>query len=631
MSFKIKLLLTFILYGIILVFFTQLVLFKLQERELKATSMTQASQTFDERNKTFKTYIQDSNLKLLSIKNSKIFADYLSNKKNTKLINSLFLDIASTSDNIMQLRYIDKNGMEKIRIDRKNFASNPYIIKEESLQDKSDRYYFKDTLNSGQNIFWYSKIDLNIEHKNIEKPIKPVLRVGVTVYNKGKKQGVLLVNIFMKKILQNLTSIPLYNIYLFDKDGNILVDSVHKHSWSKYLNNNQTINSHFSDDSSKILSNSEYLGNNFYSNMIFLNNNEKIRMLIEPKENHIQEELTNYLYILGWIMLAVILLSFPFSYLISNILSKLTEEIEEKKAEQDVLLSLFDLSDAVLIKWNNDENWSINFVSKSVYKLLVHSQDVIENNSVKYTSCIHSDDLVRVMKEVSNAIENKSYYFEHEPYRVVTKDGDIKWILDSTVVVRNSNDEITHFIGYLTDITELKNNELTLKNISQTDQLTKISNRMHTDDVLQNQYNRFYRDNESCSIILIDIDYFKLVNDQYGHLVGDSVLIEFANLIKSSIRAEDVVGRWGGEEFLIILPHTDIPQAIQLAEKLRKLIHNYIFTTVKHTTASFGIATFEKGMTIQALLSTADSALYQSKNSGRNKVTATQGLIDNDK
>ena len=624
MSFKIKLLLTFILYGLILVFFTQLVLFKLQERELKVNSMTKASETFDERNKTFKRYIHNTDLKILSIKNSKTFDDYLSNKQSTSLINSLFLDIASSSDNIMQLRYIDKNGMEKIRIDRKHFASTPYLVKKENLQDKSDRYYFQETLNSGENIFWYSKLDLNMEHKEIEKPIKPVLRIGLTVYHEGKKNGILIINIFMKKFLENLTSIPLYNVYLFDKDGNIIVDSLHKDCWSKYLNNNETIASIFPNEFSNILSNSEYTGENFHSNIIFLNNDENIHMLIEPKNNQIQEELTNYLYDHGWIMFAVILLSFPFSYIFSAIPSRLKEEVEEKKAEQDVLLSLFDLSDAVLIKWNNDENWSINFVSKSVYKLLGHSKDVLENNSIKYASCIHHDDLEIVTKEVSDAIENRSYFFEHEPYRIVSKNGDIKWILDSTVIVRNKNDEITHFIGYLTDITELKNNEIELKSISRTDQLTKISNRMHTDDVLQNQYYRFYRDDEICSILMVDIDYFKLINDQYGHLVGDSVLIEFANLLKSSIRAEDVIGRWGGEEFLIILPHTDINQAMQLAEKLRKLVHNHIFTTVKHKTASFGVATFEKGITIQTLLDTADNALYQSKNNGRNRVTAVQ-------
>ncbi len=626
MSFKIKLLFTFILYGLILVFFTQLVLFKLQEKELKANSMTKASETFDERNKTFQTYIQDSNLKILSIKNSKIFHDYLSNKQKSDLIDSLFLDIASTADNIMQLRYIDKNGIEKIRIDRKYFASNPYLVKKESLQNKSDRYYFKDTLNSGKNIFWYSKLDLNMEHKEIETPLKPVLRIGVTVYTKGKKDGILIINLFMKKFLKSLTSLPLYDIYLFDKNGNILVDSLHKHCWSKYLNNSETIASHFPNEYSDILANNEYNGENLYSNIIFLNNSENIHMVVKPKNDQIKEGLTNYLYDLGWIMFAVILLSFPFSYIFSTIPSKLQKRVEEKKAEQDVLLSLFDLSDAVLIKWNNDESWSINFVSKSVHKLLGYSQDALENNSVKYDSCIHPDDLQRVMKEVSDAIENRSYFFEHEPYRIVTKDGDIKWILDSTVVVRDVNDEITHFVGYLTDITELKNNEIELKNISRTDQLTKISNRMHTDDVLQNQYYRFYRDNEICSIVMVDIDYFKLVNDQYGHLVGDSVLVEFANLLKSSIRAEDVIGRWGGEEFLIILPHTDLNHAMQLAEKLRKLVDNHIFTTVKHKTASFGVSTFEKGITIQTLLDTADNALYKSKNSGRNQVTTIQEL-----
>jgi len=621
MSFKIKLLLTFILYGLILVFFTQLVLFKLQEKELKNNSMTKASETFDERNKTFETYIQDTNLKILSIKKSKTFHEYLSNKHNTDLIDSLFLDIASTADNIMQLRYIDKNGMEKIRIDRKHFASTPHLVKKENLQDKSDRYYFRDTLRGGKNIFWYSNLDLNMEHKEIETPVKPVLRIGVTVYNKGKKDGILIINIFMKNFLKNLTSLPLYNIYLFDNDGNILVDSLHEHCWSKYLNNNKTIASHFPNNYSNILSNNEYIEENFYSNIIFLNNNENIHMLIEPKNN---QDLTNYLYNLGWIMFAVVILSFPFSYIFSSIPIKLQKEVEDKKAEQDVLLSLFDLSDAVLIKWNNDENWSIDFVSKSVHKLLGHSQDTLENNFVKYASCIYPDDLQQVMKEVTDAIENKSYFFEHEPYRIVTKDGDIKWILDSTVVVRDTNDKITHFVGYLTDITELKDNEIELQNISRTDQLTKISNRMHTDDILQNQYHRFYRDHEECSIFLVDIDYFKLVNDQYGHLVGDSVLVEFANLLKSSIREEDVVGRWGGEEFLIILPHTDINQAMQLAEKLRKIIHNHIFTTIKHKTASFGVATFEKGITIQTLLDTADNALYQSKNNGRNQVSAIQ-------
>lgn len=624
MSYKIKLQLTFILYGLILVLSTQLVVFKLQERDIKANSIKKASQTFQERNNTFKSYVQDTNLRLLSVKNSQIFNDYLANKQNSDLVNSLFLDIANTSENIMQLRYIDMRGMERVRVDRNQCASQAHIVQEKDLQDKSDRYYFRETLNSGKNVFWFSKLDLNIEHKKIEMPVKPVLRVGVVVFHEGQEDGILIINIFMKQFLQNLTSIPLYDIYLFDKEGNILVDSIHKHCWSNYLNRNNTISNHFPDEHINILANNEYFGNNIYSNRIFLNNDENIRMVIKPKKNYIRVEMINCLYELGWIMIGIILISFPFSYFFSSIPAKLKEQVDKQKAEQDTLLSLFDLSDAVLIKWNNDEEWSINFVSKSVHKLLGHSQGALESNSVKYASCIHHDDLKRVTQEVEDAIKNSVYFFEHKPYRIITKDGDVKWIMDSTVIVRDSNDEITHFVGYLTDISELKNNELALQNILRTDQLTKISNRMHIDDVLQNQYHRFYRDGEICSIVLVDIDYFKVVNDKYGHLVGDSVLIEFAGLIKASIRNEDVVGRWGGEEFLIILPHTNITQAMQLAEKLRTLIENHTFATVKNKTASFGVATFEQGITIQTLLDTADSALYQSKNSGRNRVTSIQ-------
>lgn len=609
-----------------MVFFTQLVVLKLQEIEIKASSIQKASETFAERNKIFESYIENTKLKLISIKNSKTFNTYLSNTKEVSSINSLFIDIANTAENIMQLRYIDNNGLEKIRVDRKSYASKAYLINEKNLQNKSNRYYFKDIMSVNTDIFWLSKLDLNIEHGKIEKPIKPVLRMGIPIYFEGKKSGILIINIFMKYFLQDLIDIPIYNLYIFDNEGNILVDSVHKHCWNKYLDTNQTISSHFEDEYLNILSKDEYFGKNIYSNKLFLNNGENIHMIIEPKEDYIKAELTDNMSQLIWIMAAIILVSLPFSYLFSRIPSKLKAQVDKQKSEQDILLSLFDLSDAGLIKWNNDENWSINFVSKSISRLLGYSYEDLKNNKITYASFIHTDDLNHVAEEVNKAIEKQVYFFEHDPYRIITKSGEMKWILDSTVIVRDKNNEIINFVGYLMDITELKNKEIELENISRTDQLTKISNRMQLDDILQNQYYRFYRNDEVCSVILIDIDFFKLVNDQYGHLVGDSVLIEFASVLKSSLRAEDTVGRWGGEEFLIILPHADLKQAIHIAQKLRAIVDNYIFTTVKHKTASFGVATFEKGITIQTLLDTADNALYQSKNNGRNRVTSSQEL-----
>lgn len=113
-----------------------------------------------------------------------------------------------------------------------------------------------------------------------------------------------------------------------------------------------------------------------------------------------------------------------------------------------------------------------------------------------------------------------------------------------------------------------------------------------------------------------------MVNDDYGHLVGDMVLKAFAQLLSQNIRQTDSVARWGGEEFIILCPNTDKDGAMQLAEKLRQVIQNYCFTTIGHKTASFGVATYDPQLDALDLFRNVDRALYQAKNSGRNKVVS---------
>lgn len=121
-------------------------------------------------------------------------------------------------------------------------------------------------------------------------------------------------------------------------------------------------------------------------------------------------------------------------------------------------------------------------------------------------------------------------------------------------------------------------------------------------------------------IILLDIDFFKSVNDNHGHQVGDLILIEFANLLKNKIRKADFIGRWGGEEFLIICINSDKEAIINTAEKCRKTIEEYNFSRVKYKTASFGISFNEENKTIEELIREADLNLYKAKETGRNKI-----------
>ena len=146
--------------------------------------------------------------------------------------------------------------------------------------------------------------------------------------------------------------------------------------------------------------------------------------------------------------------------------SSLELEVKKRTKEQEILLSIFDKGDAVLFKWNNDEQWSVSSVSKSVEKLLGFKVKEFLNDSIVYSECIYKDDIERVMTEVNEAVEQEVYFFEHEPYRLITRNKEIKWVHDHTIIVRDEDtNEVTHFVGSLTDITQLieLNNQLEKK------------------------------------------------------------------------------------------------------------------------------------------------------------------------
>ncbi|MEA3315039.1 MAG: PocR ligand-binding domain-containing protein [Campylobacterota bacterium] len=137
-------------------------------------------------------------------------------------------------------------------------------------------------------------------------------------------------------------------------------------------------------------------------------------------------------------------------------------KILEKTKEKDILLSLFDKGDSVLFKWNNDEHWSIDYVSSSVEKLLGYTQSEFINNKITYDQCIHKKDLENVTKEVVEGSNSNEYFFKHEPYRIITKNGEFKWVMDYTVIIRDTNNKITHYLGYINDITQEKQKDKVL-------------------------------------------------------------------------------------------------------------------------------------------------------------------------
>lgn len=167
---------------------------------------------------------------------------------------------------------------------------------------------------------------------------------------------------------------------------------------------------------------------------------------------------------------------------------------------------------------------------------------------------------------------------------------------------------------------QLEEIQVELEHLVNTDRLTQIPNRVLLDRVLETEFERSQNESQPLAVILIDLDYFKNVNDTFGHQTGDNVLVGAAKLFTSAVRKTDTVGRWGGEEFLVICPSTTLEDAIQLAEKLRVTLENHMFPDVGKKTASLGVAACVPGDTMHTIISRSDQALYVAKERGRNRV-----------
>ncbi len=170
--------------------------------------------------------------------------------------------------------------------------------------------------------------------------------------------------------------------------------------------------------------------------------------------------------------------------------------------------------------------------------------------------------------------------------------------------------------------TKLQESETHIRELMLTDPLTNVANRRHLDNRMTMELARQMRYGPLLSVILADIDWFKRVNDTYGHVVGDIVLKAFADHLGDSLRASDFVARYGGEEFVLLLPNTTIEEAVALAERIREATSHLRFSQPElRITASFGVTAARSGETMAEVLSRADEAMYQAKSHGRDRVS----------
>lgn len=188
-------------------------------------------------------------------------------------------------------------------------------------------------------------------------------------------------------------------------------------------------------------------------------------------------------------------------------------------------------------------------------------------------------------------------------------------------MVQNRTSELTRARDELQEaVRDLDVKNRMLEILSRTDRLTSLANRRRLEETLHAEVLRSKRYDAPLSVIMIDLDRFKEVNDTFGHQVGDTVLVSIADILRRNARETDVLGRWGGEEFLLLCPETPLELCVEIAERLRRDLSERSVPEVGIVTASFGVAAFRKGDDQLSLLRRADEAMYRAKSEGRNRV-----------
>ncbi len=317
----------------------------------------------------------------------------------------------------------------------------------------------------------------------------------------------------------------------------------------------------------------------------------------------------------------------------------------------DMLHTILELvSDGI---WDWNANTGFVYRNPGWYEMLGYHRHALENTVFTWENVIHPDDYPKVMKLFDDYIHRRAPHYQAE-YRCRKKEGSYLWIEDrGYVIARNADGSVARMVGAHRDIHLRKcsveqlekrnqslealvaertrelsrvNQQLQLqldenRSLAERDALTLVANRYRLEKVLLEECDRAQRFRLPLALIAIDIDNFKLINDRYGHGVGDQTLVRVVECLESCIRPNDLLARWGGDEFVLVLPKTSLDIAKALAEHIRQTFRNRPQRDDFKVTLSLGVAVRLRDEYPAALMARADQALYRAKAAGKDGVS----------
>ncbi|SEC78147.1 PAS domain S-box-containing protein/diguanylate cyclase (GGDEF) domain-containing protein [Pseudomonas frederiksbergensis] len=318
---------------------------------------------------------------------------------------------------------------------------------------------------------------------------------------------------------------------------------------------------------------------------------------------------------------------------------------------EDMLHTIMELvSDGI---WDWNANTGFVYRNPGWYEMLGYPPHSLNNNVLTWENVIHPDDYPQVMALFDDYLSQRAPGYQAE-YRCRMQDGSYTWIEDrGYVLARNADGSVARMVGAhrsiddkkrlyealerrnqsLEAIVEERTRELSRVNqqlqiqleenrkLAETDALTSIANRYLLEKALPQECERAQRFRQPLSLIAMDIDDFKNINDHYGHALGDAALVQVVDSVKHCVREGDLLARWGGDEFILILPNTPLANARALAERIRHGLACLVPVGDFPITMSFGVVQRFDEEQQTGLLARADQALYRSKIAGKNVIS----------
>ena len=416
-------------------------------------------------------FLEESKNTILSIRESELFNNFLKDKKLKKNVEDLFLTFTNSNENYMQLRFLDENGQERIKIQRKERKDKASIISYPNLQNKSKRYYFNESKYLEKNEVWFSPIELNIENHKIQVPYKPTIRAILAVYHHNEYKGSIIINYFADIILKDLTSEPMFKITLADDLGFIISSYDSTKNWGFHKTEKYNVGMLYKNDYKDILEKDLYRNNKLLSRSFNLDLFDNLYIIFEVNEEFLEVQKEDAFLQEVYLTLLYLIVSLILSFFVIRLFERMFLNLNEQKDILDRLELASNIANIAIWEFNPKNKeviWTKNI------RCILETQSNISYD--EFINMIPIKERESIDVEFHNSIkEKREYSICHE---IILENNKIKVLDEKGKHFYNNAGEHIKSVGCTYDVTQKHQaNKLKDKITRQNNEFDKLFNK----------------------------------------------------------------------------------------------------------------------------------------------------------